>query len=278
MRESISEIRGRWKAVRVPICSIAATILMICIILSIGCNSKQASNGASGNDGSNAPKTLTNSIGMNFTLIQAGQFQMGSENEDREKPVHQVKLTRAFYMQTTEVTQAQWEAVMGNNPSAFKGPDLPVEKVSWEDCQEFIKRLNTKEGTEQYRLPAEAEWEYACRADTSSESEEELEEMAWGGWNSGGQTHPVGQKKPNAWGLYDMLGNVWEYCQDWYDAAYYKTSPSTDPGGPETGSLRVVRGGSWDRSVKSNFRCSYRHFIDPSSRLDYFGFRIVKSL
>jgi formylglycine-generating enzyme required for sulfatase activity len=200
---------------------------------------------------SSVPDKFTNSIGMKFVLIPAGEFTMGSpENEqgrDSNEPQHKVKITKPFYMQTTEVTQAQWKAVMGNNPSYFKGNDLPVETVSWDDAQEFIKKLSAKEGVK-YRLPTEAEWEYACRAGSTTkfyfgEDESKLDEYAWYHNNSDGKTHPVGQKKPNAWGLYDMHGNVWEWCQDWYGADYYKNSPAEDPQGPASAESRVLRGG-----------------------------------
>jgi formylglycine-generating enzyme required for sulfatase activity len=163
---------------------------------------------------------------MEFVLIQAWTFQMGSNNgEPNEKPVHMVRISRPFYLGKYEVTQAQWEAVMGNNPSQFKGdPNSPVENVSWDDVQEFIKRLkrlNTRESGVKYRLPREAEWEYAAQAGTTTaysfgNDPSQLGEYAWYGENANGETHPVGQKKPNPWGLYDMHGNVWEWVQDWY--------------------------------------------------------------
>jgi formylglycine-generating enzyme required for sulfatase activity len=197
--------------------------------------------------------TFTNSIGMKFVLIPAGEFTMGSpENEvgrNSDETQHNVKITKSFYIQTTEVTQAQWKAVMGNNPSYFKGDDLPKEQVSWDDAQEFLKKLSAKEGVT-YRLPTEAEWEYACRAGSTTrfcfgDDDSKLVEYAWYSANSDSKTHPVGGKKPNAWGLYDMHGNVWEWCQDWYDENYYKNSPAEDPQGPANGEFRVLRGGSW---------------------------------
>jgi formylglycine-generating enzyme required for sulfatase activity len=183
---------------------------------------------------------------MNFVRIPAGEFQMGSENDSDEQPVHRVKISRDFEMGKCEVTQAQWQAVMGNNPSRFEGDNLPVENVSWSDVQEFIKRLNQADSKYQYRLPTEAEWEYACRAGTTGDYAGDLDAMAWYEKNSGGKTHAVGQKQANAWGLYDMHGNVWEWCQDWYDSNYYRQSPGADPTGPTAGSARVFRGGSWD--------------------------------
>jgi len=192
-------------------------------------------------------QTRSSLVGMQFVRIPAGSFQMGSNQGDSdERPVHQGAISRPFYLQTTEVTQGQWQTVMGNNPSHFKnGDDYPVEQVSWNDVQAFLKKLNAMDPGKNYRLPTEAEWEYACRAGTTGERYGNLSDIAWYGGNSGNQTHPVGKKQPNAWGLYDMLGNVWEWCADWHDEGYYASSPSTDPRGPSSGSGRVVRGGSW---------------------------------
>ena len=163
-----------------------------------------------------------------------------------------MRITKPFYLGKYLVTQEQWEAVMGNNPSRFKGPKNPVETVSWDDCQQFLDKLNAKVGVRggKFQLPTEAQWEYACRAGSTTtycfgDDESGLGEYAWYATNSGGRTHPVGEKKPNAWGLYDMHGNVWEWCQDWYDGSYYANSPTDDPTGPTTGSSRVFRGGSW---------------------------------
>ena len=150
-----------------------------------------------------------NSIGLKFTLIPAGEFYMGSEEYDEEKHVHKVRINNPFYLGTYPVTQREWKAVMRRNPSDFKGDDLPVEVVSWDNVQKFIKKLNEKEGTGKYRLPSEAEWEYACRAGTTTrylfgDDESELGDYAWYGENSDGKTHPVGQKEHNPWGLYDI--------------------------------------------------------------------------
>lgn len=212
-------------------------------------------------------KTFTNSIGMKFVLIPAGTFKMGShvspeevakeygggaEWSEDEQPLHDVTLSNPFYMLTTEVTQWQWKKVMGNNPSRFKscGDDCPVEGVAWEDAQGFVRKLNSMEGTDKYRLPTEAEWEYACRAGSTTEyyfgdSESGLNAYAWYRSNSQDMTHLVGLKKPNAWGLYDMHGNVSEWCQDRYDQNYYSRSPPRDPEGPSSGEQRVMRGGSF---------------------------------
>jgi formylglycine-generating enzyme required for sulfatase activity len=199
-------------------------------------------------------QTYTNSIGMEFALIPAGEFLMGSdkgkdpEAHDDETPLHRVTISRPFYLGKYAVTQAQWEAVMGSNPSYFKGRSNPVETVSWDDVQKFIWSLNIQEGNGCYRLPTEAEWEYACRAGTTGvysygDDAGSLGHYAWYAGNSGKKPHPVGQKEPNAWGLYDMHGNVWEWVQDWYDD--YSSASVTDPKGPASGSYRVLRGGGW---------------------------------
>jgi formylglycine-generating enzyme required for sulfatase activity len=181
---------------------------------------------------------------MTFTLISAGDFYMGSEESGDEKPVHKVKINNPFYLGIYPVTQREWKAVMDDNPSYFKGDDMPVEQVSWDDVQEFIKKLNEKEGTDRYRLPSEAEWEYACRVGTTSrysfgDDESKLGDYAWYDDNSGDKTHPVGQKKPNSWGLYDMHGNVWEWVQDkWHDS--YGGAP-TDGSAWESGWVTYLR-------------------------------------
>lgn len=216
---------------------------------------------------------------LRFVRIPAGTFMMGSpKNEDERfswETQHKVTLTRPFEMMVTPVTQALWQAVMGNNPSHFKGPDLPVEEVSWEDVQEFIQKLNQMLGTDSLRLPTEAEWEYACRAGTTGARYGKLGEVAWYEDNSDGETHRVGTKAPNAWGLYDMLGNVWEWCQDWHGS--YPSGPVTDPTGPSTGSRRVNRGGSWDYGAR-NVRAANRSYDDPRFRLVDLGFRLARSV
>jgi len=214
------------------------------------------------------PRTFTNSVGMKFVWIDPGSFRMG--------PAHMVTLSKGFYLQTTEVTQQQWEAVMGTNPSHFKGPDRPVESVSWEDAQKFLKKLNAKEKDSRYRLPSEAEWECACRAGGQEPDEAaDLDEVAWWGKNSSGATHPVGQKQPNAWGLFDMRGNVWEWVQDWYGA--YSVGRQIDPRGPGSGRFRVLRGGSWVVVNTGGFRCAYRFDFRPAHRDCYLGFRCART-
>ena len=243
-------------------------------------------------------ETVTNSIGMTFVLIQAGSFMMGNklnpkeviekyhggekdfyEYYEQELPRHEVAISKPFYLQSTQVTQSQWQKVMNNNPSKFKncGYHCPVENVSWADVQEFIIKLNKKEGTDKYRLPTEAEWEYACRAGTTSDfsfgnNPDKLDEYAWFDLNAY-EPHPVGLKRPNAWGLYDMHGNVWEWCQDWYED--YSSEPLVDPTGPSSGSYHVRRGGSCKRD-SANARCSDRSPNYDNRGNDETGFRCVR--
>jgi formylglycine-generating enzyme required for sulfatase activity len=227
-------------------------------------------------------KEFTNSLGMKFVLIPAGTFMMGSPpdeiNRRDDENLHNVTISNPFYMKTTQVTQGQWRKVMRNNPSGFetRGDNCPVESVSWDDAQEFIRKLNQMERTDKYRLPAKAEWEYACRAGSTTryyfgDDEAELGKYAWYSNNSDG-THPVGQKKPNAWGLYDMHGNVWEWCQDWYGEY---TRSVTDPKGPKSGEGRVLRGGSWFNNARG-LRSAYRHRLGPGYRDDSIGFRLAR--
>ena len=185
------------------------------------------------------------------------------------------------------MTQEQWEAVMGSNPSKFKSPKNPVEQVSWEDCQKFLDKLNAMSGTGggKFQLPTEAQWEYACRAGSTTkycfgDDEKELGEYAWYMMNSDGKAHPVGEKKPNGWGLYDMHGNVWEWCQDWYWSKYYKVSPVDDPPGLATPSFatsidRVYRGGSWYDPAEY-CRSAFRHYFIPGYRCSFVGLRVSR--
>lgn len=205
------------------------------------------------------PKTLQDFHGIEYVLIRPGSFQMGSETGDSdEKPVHTVQITEPFYIGKYEVTQKQWRTIMGKNPSAFKGDDLPVESVSWNDAQMFIQRLNKFEKGIVYRLPTEAEWEYVCLAGTEDGNIGNLNRIAWHEGNSGKKSHPVGRKPANAWGVHDMLGNVWEWCQNPYfpykgsDMAVESAFRVID-GGHATNNIvkddklvyRVFRGGSW---------------------------------
>ena len=230
-------------------------------------------------------KTYTNSIGMEFVLIPAGSFDMGSPSGeesryDDEGPVHKVRIPDSFYMGKYEVTQKQWREVMGDSPSSFKSDGRPVETVLWEDAQDFVRKLNQKEGTNKYRLPSEAEWEYAARAGTTTrysfgDNESRLGEYAWYDANSRDETHLVGQKKPNPWGLYDMHGNVGEWVQDeWHD--YYDGAP-TDGSVWEDGDgyYRIERGGSlFDNALGCRLasRIGIPLGISPSST----GFRLLR--
>jgi len=221
------------------------------------------------------------SIEAEMVFVSGGTFQMGSnddEAEDDEKPVHEVFVS-SFYISKYEITQKQWTAVMGSNPSFFKGDYLPIESVSWEDCQRFIGELNKITG-KRYRLPTEAEWEYAAKGGNRSRGfkysgSDNVDEVAWYGGNSNGKTHPVGRKRPNELGLFDMSGNVWEWCADWYDENYYQNSPRNNPGGPSSGEARVLRGGSWIYNYRS-CRTSNRDGYLPDSRDNYRCFRVVQ--
>jgi formylglycine-generating enzyme required for sulfatase activity len=274
---------------------------------------------------------ITNSIGMTLALIPPGEFDMGSSEDEikrvlgrehegdwhptyidrvgSEGPRHRVKMTRPFYIGTYEVTQAEYEKVMEVNPSHFSAADegrdkldspdtgdFPVEMVAWSDALEFCRRLSAlpdeKEAERHYRLPTEAEWEYACRAGSASSycfggDEAKLPEYAWMRVNSDGSSRAVGTRKPNAWGLHDMHGNLWEWCADWYHNKYYGQSPEANPPGPQSGSwtvpndpssriARVVRGGAWTDANPDWFRNAAR---SPSGRGDSgssrYGFRVV---
>ena len=223
---------------------------------------------------------ITNSIGMKFRLIPPGSFVMGSDAEEvlyHAKPAHRVTITKPFYIGVHEVTQEQYVKVMDNNRSRFPGPDLPVEMISWEDAKEFCYRLSENEGVT-YRLPTEAEWEYACRGGSVTDffwGNDFDEIYAWYYENSDRQTHPVGRKEPNAWGLHDMLGNVGEFCEDfWGD---YPDGESVDPKGPESGFARVVRGGSWNyRPVHLRVFCRFEY--PPDRRNTFTGFRVVREV
>ncbi len=225
---------------------------------------------------------LGRGVKMDFVLISSGSFMMGDKRgDDAEKPVHGVTVSKPFYMGKFEVTQEQWQAVMGGNPSRFKAAKNPVDRVSWVACQAFIKKLNEKfaHNNVTFALPTEAEWEYACRAGSTSrycfgDSEAELAEYGWFEGNAAGKTHPVGQKRPNAWGLYDMHGNVWEWCADWYDGGYYKRSPAVDPRGPTAVTSRVLRGGSWSDPAPY-CRSAYRYCLPPWFCVHCYGVRLL---
>ena len=226
---------------------------------------------------------VKNGINIEMVKVEAGSFNMGATPEkenpyDSEKPVHRVTLTNNYYIGKYEVTQALWQVVMGNNPSRFKGDDLPVEKVSWDDCQDFISKLNAMTG-KRFRLPSEAEWEYAARGGKKSRGYQysgsnTFGDVAWYYGNSGPKTHAVGTKQPNELGIYDMTGNVWEWCQDWFGS--YSSSPQTNPTGAASGSYRVYRGGSWCNSAR-DCRTSYRRGNTPDFRYFDLGLRLVLS-
>ena len=218
-----------------------------------------------------------------MVYVSGGMFTMGatseqgSDAENDEKPAHNVTLS-GYYIGKYEVTQELWEAVMGSNPSYFKGDNLPVERVSWNDVQEFLRKLNAMTG-KRYRLPTEAEWEFAARGGNSSRGYKysggnSLGSVAWYYDNSGSRTHAVGTKSPNELGIYDMSGNVLEWCQDWYNSSYYGSSPRTNPQGPNSGSYRVNRGGSWSDFARF-CRVSYRLFNTPGYRCHNLGFRLA---
>ncbi len=218
---------------------------------------------------------VTNSIGMKLAFIPAGEFDMGSpadqKGHEEDETLHKVRITRAFRMSVTEMTQAQWTRVMGTRRGEFQGDDLPVESVSYADAVEFCKKLSKVEGRT-YRLPTEAEWEYACRAGTPLPLAANVDDVAWFDDNSEGKTHPAGSKKPNAWGLYDMHGNVAEWCADYY--APYPSGAGVDPAGPATGKGRVVRGGSF-ASFPRGLRSSSRGNTLASYQLKTVGLRVV---
>ena len=251
----------------------------------------------------NSGKFTVNGVSFEMVRVEGGTFRMGATSEqkdeawDGEKPVHSVTLS-SYYIGKTEVTQALWQAVMGSNPSGFKGADLPVECVSWDDCQEFIQKLNSLTGRN-FRLPTEAEWEFACRGGNNSRGykysgRNKLGSVAWYNGNSGGKTHsvgtflwggfsaptgdsgskthPVGTKTPNELGIYDMSGSVWEWCNDWYGS--YTANSQANPTGPQSGSGRVRRGGSWFNDARS-CRSSNRNGNYPPDRCNFLGLRLA---
>jgi formylglycine-generating enzyme required for sulfatase activity len=274
--------------------------LTACALLAFGRRDGVLAQGSAGAPGR---ETWTNSIGMEFVPIPAGRFLMGSPNSDRdardfEKPQHKVTISRPFWLGRYEVTQAEWEAVLGGNPyvrdrsnpyynlpgmaERITRPNHPAT-VLWNDAQAFISALNEREGGARYRLPTEAEWEYAARAGTPTrysfgDNDRDLERYAWygGDFQTGGH-HPVGAKQPNPWGLHDVHGNVWEWVQDWYDPDYYARTPAIDPQGPEAGRERVVRGGSWHATATS-WRTAFRRDYDPDYRGISIGFRLLREM
>ena len=243
--------------------------------------SSSSSSMASGSNAISIP--VKDGISIDMVKVEAGTFMMGATSEMKhpssdEKPVHQVTLTNDYYMGKYEVTQALWQAVMGSNPSNFKGDNLPVETVNWNDCQEFISKLNSLTGRK-FRLPTEAEWEYAARGGKKSRGYQysgsrKISDVAWYEGNSRSKTHPVGRKQANELGIYDMSGNVWEWCSDWYGS--YSSSSQTNPMGSDSGAKRVRRGGSWCYIARI-CRSSYRYGDAPDCRGLYLGLRLALS-
>lgn len=267
------------------------SILIISIVLFSGCTDKDNTQQPDSNiddltveSGIQNP-TFDNTIGMEFVLIPAGNFYMGSPSDEEgrlinEGPVHEVQIAKAFYMGKYEVTQEEWIEIMGVSPSLLKDDRLPADSISLNQIQEFITKLNERENTDKYRLPSEAEWEYAARAGTTTrysfgEDELELDDYAWYGDNKKG-SHPVGQKLPNQWGLYDMHGNVWEVVQDGFHDNY--NNAPLDGSVWETANRNFIsRGGSWDNDANL-LRSASRHKNDPGDRNFLTGFRIVRDV
>ena len=236
----------------------------------------------------------TNTIGMKLVNIPAGEFMMGSpdteeSHEGNEAPQHKVRITRAFFMGAYEVTQAEYEKVVGDNPAHYPNAGNPVEEVPWAEAAQFCKRLSAREGVE-YHLPTEAQWEYACRAGTttpfytgdtiSTDQANYNGNFAYGDGKKGRYREkptPVGSFAPNPFGLYDMHGNLWEWCQDWYGKSYYSQSPIEDPQGPSSGLVRVLRGGCWLYAVRQ-MRSANRHWYVPTHWSSNIGFRVVGEL
>ena len=264
--------------------SITGTLASNAVASSSSNTSGYSSGSSSMASGSNTISiSVKDGISIEMVKVEAGTFMMGATSEmkhpyDWEKPVHQVTLTNDYYMGKYEVTQALWEAVMGSNPSAYKGDNLPVEMVSWNDCQEFISKLNSLTGRK-FRLPTEAEWEYAARGGKKSRSYQysgssNISDVAWYKDNSANKTHPVGTKQANELGIYDMSGNVWEWCLDWHGS--YSSSSQTNPTGAVSGSSRVFRGGCWCGIARS-CRLSYRSYYTPVYRNNGLGLRLALS-
>lgn len=264
---------------------ITSSLLILIVVLWVASASADRSVPLSNDKG-----TFTNKQGMKFVYIEPGSFMMGSPSSEpkrlKNEVYHRVTLTQGFYIQTTEVTQGQWYGVMGTKPwsgqmSVKEGRNHAASYVLWSETQEFINKLNSKVRTGKYRLPTEAQWEYACRAGSDTaysfgNSSFDLESYAWYEKNSmgiGGEyAHGVGLKKPNHWGLYDMHGNVLEWCQGWYGK--YSSGPVTDPQGDSSGSQRVLRGGDW-LSATWHCRSAKRFSFEPNFRCYNIGFRLV---
>lgn len=253
------------------------------LLLALGCLVAACHRDKPATDAGGLSPTLSVDLGggtaMEFVLVPAGSFTMGSDEytgDGDESPVHTVRISQPFYLGRHEVTQAQWTQLMKTNPSKFHGPTLPVESISWNDCQKFLAAFAQQTGRK-ISLPTEAQWEYACRAGTStpwsfSAKADGAPDYAWMAENATGTTHPVGQKKPNAWGLYDMHGNVWEWCADWYAKHAYADAAKVDPAGPNAGESRVLRGGAWS-DQPDGFRSAIRNCNGPDGANHGIGFR-----
>jgi formylglycine-generating enzyme required for sulfatase activity len=288
------------RRITVPLRSLFVGVPM-CVLLLAGCGNRELPKTAAPVEVvSDTPEKIRSKTGVEMVLLPAGEFLMGDDaGEDDEKPAHRVQLG-AFYIDTAEVTQASFQAMMGRNPSKSVGPQKPVERVSWYAAVQYCNMRSGREGLQPcydlktlkcdfaadgYRLPTEAEWEYACRAGTATrwsfgDNPAELAKYGWFKGNAGGTTHPVQEKQPNAWGLYDMQGNVAEWCNDFYSERYDASGPSKDPTGPTSGDERVLRGGSWSTDGES-CRASARHseppgFADVCFGYEAYGFRCVR--
>lgn len=254
-----------------------------------------------GDAGAESPRELTTPVGIEMVLLPAGEFQMGGGSDPDSVPVHRVSVS-ACYMDRYEISQEIYERIMGQNPSRRKGPENPVERVRWTDALKFCNARSKAEGltpcydletwacdfsADGYRLPTEAEWEYACRAGSEGDysfdgGAEQLDAYAWFKGNARRKHQPVGQKSPNAFGLYDMAGNVREWCNDWYALDYYATSPTADPTGPESGEKAVLRGGAFSTTADSctnwSRYCDEPGFTDACVASDDYGFRCVRRI
>lgn len=275
----------------------ATFILLVALVSLEGCKRETPKETAQAPNAK--PAESKSESGAKMALIPAGRFTMGDKNEIDAAP-HEVAIS-AFYMDKNLVTQEEFEAVMGENPSRWKGASNPVEQMRWSDAARYCNARSKLEGLEPcydlntwecnfeangYRLPTEAEWEYACRAGTQTayyygNDPSKLKDYAWFDQNAGGKPHPVGQKPANPWGLYDMHGNVWQWCNDFYKVDYYQESPKENPRGPKTGDTKVVRGGAWKFSAETS-RCAYRYNEDPGYAdvcfgYDIYGFRCVRN-
>ena len=272
-------------------------LLSVTLVLFQGCKRKDPNEAPK--NSAQAPGEVKDEAGTEMALLEAGRFTMGDEKEIDATP-HEVAIS-SFYIDKYPVTQEQYKKVMAENPSRWKGDKNPVEQVRWSDAVKYCNARSLAEGLQPcydlqnwecnfeangYRLPTEAEWEYACRAGSKTtyffgNGSSKLADYAWVDENSGGKPHPVGQKKPNPWGLYDMCGNVWEWCNDFYQVDYYQQSPAEDPRGPKEGETKVVRGGAWKFSADS-CRSGYRYNEDPGYSdvcfgYDIYGFRCVRN-